>query len=524
MSNTIKSPRTAYLILAAGVVLGGISTASILGGYAVGKAHAQKVPARLAGTIAGENLEALRGLDASFASLVEYVSPAVVNIRSEAKGRSDVFGNRMGSVGGEGSGVIIRPDGWVLTNDHVVGGYDKVTVLLNDGREFPGTVRRSDYSDLAVVKIEAKDLPTVQFADSNKVRPGQFAIAVGSPFGFENSVTIGHVSALSRQTTIGDQVSGSVRTYPDLIQTDAAINMGNSGGPLLDVEGRVIGINTAIYSGTGGSVGIGFAIPANQARLTAESLIEKGKIVRGYMGLQPENLREYQKKELGVNEGAYIATFGRSDEASPARSAGLKEGDVVTKIGGLAITNQSDLRNAMLRYGPGETVTVEYWRNKQRHTASVKLTTPPAPPATAPRRSGRNAPPPGVPDLQIPDFGDLFPRTERDGESTVPPVREGKARLGIQIEAVNATLRQQFSIPESVKGVVVMAVEPGSVAEKHGMKLGDVILKIGDVEIEDAEDVSRAMTGVKWGETLPVKFGRYGKGVTAISELPFLFR
>ena len=358
MSNTIKTPKSAYIILGVGVALGGLATASILGGYTVGKAYAQKAAVNTVGNLSAENMTMLRNMDASFAGLADYIEPAVVNIRVQSKGGTDMFGNRLGQIGGEGSGVIIRPDGWILTNDHVVGGMDKVTVTLYDGREFPGTVRRSDYSDLAVVKIEAKGLPNVQFADSNRVKQGQFAIAVGSPFGLENSVTIGHVSALSRDSMIGDARTGTQRIYPDLIQTDAAINQGNSGGPLLDIEGRVIGINTAIFSGTGGSVGIGFAIPANQARLTAEALIEKGKIVRGFFGVDPVNLKEFQKADLGVTEGALIKDFGESNMASPARTAGLKEGDVITKIGGLNVTNHGDLRNAMLRYGPGETVSV----------------------------------------------------------------------------------------------------------------------------------------------------------------------
>lgn len=531
MNQTIKTPKTLYVILAAGALLGSITTASILGGYAVGKAHAQKPLARTIGTISTEKLDMLRSLDSTFAGLAEYISPAVVNIRAESTRGSDVFGNRLGRVGGEGSGVIFRPDGWILTNDHVVGGFEKVTVTLNDGREFTGTVRRSDFSDLAVVKVEAKDLPTVQFADSNKVRPGQFAIAVGSPFGLENSVTIGHVSALGRATQIGDAMSGTERLYPDLIQTDAAINMGNSGGPLLDVEGRVIGINTAIFSGTGGSVGIGFAIPSNQARLTAEALITKGKVVRGFMGVSPVNLKEYQKKELGIAAGAYIAAFSQSNEPSPARDAGLKEGDVITRIGGLEVTNQADLRNAMLRYGPGETVTVEYYRNKTRKTVSVKLVEPPKTQSTAPvrgmpRGGGEEVPAP-TPDWNVPDFRDFFrgpDSTPVPGDETVPPIREGKAKLGVMVSDLDSSTRAQYKVPSDITGAVVTTIEPGSVAEKIGMKPGDVIQKIGDVEIKSAADVTKAMSSVKWGDTKQIRFGRYGSNMTMNTDRPVTFR
>lgn len=531
MSQTTKTPKSVYVILAAGAILGAAATASILGGYAVGRAHAQKqnFSTRAIGNVSAENLAMMRNLDSSFAGLAEYIAPSVVTIQVSGGSGSDVFGRRMGSVQGEGSGVIIRSDGWILTNDHVAGGFDKVTVVLNDGRKFQGTVRRSEQSDLAVVKIDAKDLPTVQFADSNRVRPGQFAIAVGAPFGLESSVTIGHVSALSRQTSIGDNRMGQ-RDYPDLIQTDASINMGNSGGPLLDIEGRVIGINTAIYSGTGGSVGIGFAIPANQARLTADALIEKGKVVRGYLGVAPENIKEFQKKELGVSEGAYIGAFGDSSVASPARVAGIKEGDVITRIGGLAVTNQADLRNAMLRYSPGETVAVEFVRAKQRKTVNVKLIDPPKATArrVAPNSNGGGSPeePLESPDgFQFPDFGDLMPKSgDGQAESKVPPVREGKARLGVNIGPIDETQRKQFHIPADVQGVVVAAVEPGSVAEKIGLKTGDVLQRIGSVDIRSMDDVTKAMADVKWGDTRTVKYARFGANMKFDQTVDVLFK
>lgn len=530
MSNTIKTPKSAYIILGIGVALGTLATASILGGYTVGKAYAQRSTIKTIGNLSTENMAMLRNMDASFAGLAEYIEPAVVNIRVQSKGGTDMLGNRLGQVGGEGSGVIIRPDGWILTNDHVVGGMDKVTVTLNDGREFPGTVRSSDYSDLAVVKIEAKGLPNVQFADSNRVKPGQFAIAVGSPFGLENSITIGHVSALSRDTMIGNPQAGSQRVYPDLIQTDAAINQGNSGGPLLDIEGRVIGINTAIFSGTGGSVGIGFAIPANQARLTAEALIEKGKIVRGFFGVDPTNLKEFQKAELGVTDGALIKSFGESNMASPARTAGLKEGDVITKIGGLLITNHGDLRNAMLRYGPGESVSVEYVRNKARKTVSVKLVAPPKPPTTRePQRSGDGNEdqfnsPNGNPNF--PDLNEMFPRGQAEPpvEGKVPPVREGKAKLGVGIDILSPTNRSQFHVPASMSGVVITSVEPGSVADRLGLKIGDVIQKIGDQTIASPDDVSKAMANVKWGDSKRLKYSRFGDKMQMSNETDAIFR
>lgn len=509
-SNPIKTPRKVYLILAAGAAIGAIGAAAILRGPVIPKAFADKTVARPVGDLSSENMAMLRNLNESFAGLSEYISPAVVAIKVEGSRETDVLGRRMPTESGEGSGVIIRKNGWILTNDHVVGGFKDVTVVLNDGREFKGKVTSSDYSDLAVVKIEADNLPTVTFADSNQVRVGQFAIAVGSPFGLENSVTIGHVSALGRDSAIGDPRSG-VRTYPDLIQTDAAINRGNSGGPLLDIDGRVIGINTAIFSQTGGSVGVGFAIPANQARLTAEMLMDKGRIVRGYMGMVPENVKLFRQRELGIEGGAAIAQFAEGEAKSPARDAGLKAGDIVLRIGDISIKGQHDVRNAMLVYGPGETVKVEFLRGKDRKTADVRLADA-TKEQVAPLRRAQNGeeapqrqnPLQDFPDLQIPEAPEQNPLEDR-----VPPVREGQARLGVTIEPITEAVRKEFNIPSNVSGVIVRSVEDDSVASRAGLRPGDVINRIGSTEIRSESDIRRAMSGVKWGDSRQVRTTRY---------------
>ncbi|HQU18884.1 MAG TPA: trypsin-like peptidase domain-containing protein, partial [Fimbriimonadaceae bacterium] len=271
-----RSGKSAYVMLLIGAVIGAVTFASIQSGKVISPAQAEKPAVAMpASNLEAPKLDMLRSLDEAFASIVDYASKAVVHIRTGGD-RSQGLTSAMAS--GEGSGVIFRSDGYIVTNAHVVDSFDTVTVTLNDGRSFPGKVIKAEDIDIAVVKIQASDLPTVQFGNSDAVRPGQFAIAVGSPFGFENSTTIGHISAIGRESIVPDMRQGSARFYPDLIQTDASINMGNSGGPLLNVDGQVVGINTAIYSGTGGSVGIGFAIPSNQARMIADMLIEKGKV------------------------------------------------------------------------------------------------------------------------------------------------------------------------------------------------------------------------------------------------------
>lgn len=454
--------------------------------------------ARSSGSIAS-----LRELDAAFTQIVDEASQAVVHIRSESR-----QGGSMMAMAGQGSGVIYKPDGWIITNDHVVNGFDKVTVILHDGREVSGKVTRANDPnvDIAVVKVDAGDLPVARWANSDDVRAGQFAIAIGSPFGFENSVTVGHISGLGRTSQIGDYQLGA-RAYTDLLQTDAPINPGNSGGPLFNIDGQVVGINTSIYSGTGGNVGIGFAIPCNQVRFLADLLIKDGKITRGYIGVLPENLKEFEKKEQGVASGAIIRQV---PEGGPAAAAGVQAGDIVTRIGEYEIHTQVDLRNAMLRLKPGTTVNLELLRNKKPSSVKVKIAEPPKTVAQAPlRRPSNELLNPEDMLKQLPGLRDW--QSPHD-ESDVPPVREGKAKFGITVAAVTEELRKQYSIPSGVEGAVVQSVSPGSVASRLGLKPGDVIKKIGDAKVTSPEDLVKAMSDVNWGDSRHVDYGRYGNG------------
>ncbi len=499
-------------VLALGVVIGGFAFANLKSIVPTAIAGQNAPVARPISSISAENMAALRTLDDSFANLAQYVEPSVVHIKSEGRGGTDLMGRRTGAVGGIGTGVIFRPDGWIITNDHVVNGFEKVTVVLADGREFNGTVRRAEDSDIAVVKIEAKDLPAAQFGDSTRVRPGQFAMAVGSPFGLENTVTIGHISALGRMNEIPDaRAEQGVRFYPDLIQTDTPINQGNSGGPLVNIEGQIIGINSAIISSSGGSNGIGFAIPGNQARLLAEILIEKGKITRGAMGLVPVNLKEFQKKELKLEGGALVQNVSN---VGPAAAAGIKKDDVIVRLGTITIKSQMDVRNAMLKYGPGQSVDVELVRDGQKKSLKATLTEPKKlrsglenPPAKS-DDGGGNSPSPFSDSPDWPNLDRMFPRTQ-PGEGQVPPVREGQAKLGVEIEALTAENRKQFDIPASVDGVLVRSVASGSVAERLGIQSGYVIHQIGDKKVKTPTDVMDAMKGFKWGDKTRLSFGKY---------------
>lgn len=531
MNQSVKTPKSVYTIFGLGIAVGVLSmSAAINGGVTKAFASPDATPRTISST-SSESLAELKNLDNSFSNLAEFAEPAVVDIQSTSGRSMNSDGSRRPAMGGEGSGFIFRPDGYIVTNDHVVGGFDNVKVILKDGREFPGKVTRAEDSDIAIVKIDAKDLPTLQFADSTKVRPGQISMAVGAPFGFTNSVTVGHVSALSRETQIQN------RFYPTLIQTDTSINMGNSGGPLINVDGQVIGINTAIFSPTGSSAGIGFAIPSNEARLIAETLIKDGKVTRSMIGIAPADLKEYEKAKLKVDGGAVVKSVS-SD--GPAAAAGIKVNDVVVKVGATPIGSQMDLRDAMLKYAPGTTVPVEVVRDGNHLTVTTKLSAYKRPAQlTAPELNQDNSPfndfqMPGDPNrFVIPkDFLKQFQKGFGQGNGSqgngsqgdVPPLRQGKAKLGVQFNDLSGDLRSQFHIPNSAKGAVVLGVGPGSVADNLGIQPGDLIVSFDGKPIMTAKDLTVQMGTVKWGDTRRIRYVRYSDNGVSTIETTVQFR
>ncbi len=523
MNPQVKTSKSVYITLTAGFALGAVAMAGVFSGAVTTKAAAQQtILPRTASAMTNESMAELRNLDNSFANLAEFVGPAVVDIRSTTTRREGPDGQRMPIAGGEGSGFIYRPDGYIITNDHVVGGFDEVKVTLRDGREFKGTVHRAPDSDIAVVKVDATNLPTLSFADSTKIRPGEFSMAVGAPFGFENSVTVGHVSALGRANQIGN------RAYTDLIQTDTPINMGNSGGPLVDVEGQVIGINTAIFSPTGSNAGIGFAIPANRARLIADMLIQNGKVTRAMLGLVPVDLKEYEKKERGLDGGALVEEVS---PGGPSDKAGIKKGDVVVKIGSTPIQSEVALRDLMFTLQPSSTVPVEIVRNGKHETVNVALV-----PYTAPKPVAQEQPnfeyrgprsnPFSDPFGDFPGFPNMpnFPNSPNDTTPSTPRNHEGPAKLGVGVGDITDSARTQFSIPSNVTGAVVGSVEPDSVGDHIGLRPGDVIESFDGKPVTSAKALVDAMKGVKWGETRQLKFGRFGQGETMQSTTAVTFR
>jgi serine protease Do len=375
-----------------------------------------------------------------------------------------------------GSGILIRADGYILTNDHVVedaqGG--AVTVTLQDGSVFKGRVLRDVRSDIAVVKIDAdRPLPFVRLADSGKVRVGQWAIAIGSPFGQQNTMTTGIVSALHRRKEITD--GARPRLYPNLIQTDAPINPGNSGGPLLNINGDLVGINVAIFSPTQTSIGIGYAIPANAAKVVADQLIARGKVTRGSLGVIPTDVPPGLRKRLGTSQGAYV---GEVKPDTPAERAGIAADDVIVRFGERAIGDESDLRDAIASTAPGTKVAVTMLRGGKQQTVTAALDTFP------------DDPEPAV-----------------VGES--PVVRHPVEDLGMEVGALTTAAITEMNLPSGTKGVFVKRVQTGSPAQQAELTAGSVVTAVNGAAVTTVAGLDRALGAAKSGDTVTLLILRY---------------
>jgi serine protease Do len=265
-----------------------------------------------------------------------------------------------------GSGVIVNQDGYIITNNHVVERASEIRVLLGDKREFKGKVVATDpRTDVAVVKISGDHLPTIPWGDSDRLQVGEWVLAIGNPFGLNQTVTAGIISATGRANV-------GIADYEDFIQTDAAINPGNSGGALVNARGELIGINTAIFSRSGGYMGIGFAIPSNMAREVMEALVQKGKVVRGWLGVQIQTVTPELAKKFGLQERQGVLV-GAVSEKSPAQDAGIKRGDIILEFGGKRIEDPEQLRKEVAHTGPGKKVPVKIWRNGKEMVLSVQI-------------------------------------------------------------------------------------------------------------------------------------------------------
>ncbi|MGC4071434.1 MAG: DegQ family serine endoprotease [Nibricoccus sp.] len=381
---------------------------------------------------------------------------------------------------GLGSGVIVSADGYVLTNNHVVNGADVIKVSLNDGRELTAKVVGTDpKSDLAVIKIDAKDLPAITFSDSEKIEVGDKVLAIGNPFGFGQTVTSGMVSALGR--SLGDR-----EKYEDFIQTDAAINPGNSGGALIDVKGRLVGINTAIYSRSGGFQGIGFAIPANLARSVMEQLVANGKVVRGYLGvtMQPIDADLAEQFSLKTNEGVLVAEVVAG---SPAAKAGLEPGDVITKFQGKEVKDGRALKFSVANIAPGTKVPVEVLRHNKTEKLELKVGEQPK-------------------DMSL-------ARNEANGSGKT----EGTLN-GVGVADLEPAARREFGISSRVQGALVTEVDPASAAAAAGLQAGDVIQEINREPVRSAEDAVKLTENAESKKTLLRVWNRQGTRFVVVDE------
>jgi serine protease Do len=380
---------------------------------------------------------------------------------------------------GLGSGVIISTDGYIVTNNHVVANAKDVTVTLADGREFKArVVGRDPQTDVAVVKIDAQHLPAITFAASNQVEVGDRALAIGNPFGIGETVTTGIVSATGRRAGLG-------LDYEDFIQTDAAINPGNSGGALVDVDGRLIGINTAILSHDGGFQGVGLAVPSDLVSSVANSLVSRGKVVRGYLGVGVQDLTPTLAESFGIagTTGALI-TDVRAD--GPAAQAGLKSGDVVTALNGQPVTGSSQLSLSVAEAGPGATLTLQVQRDGKSRTITAITASKP--------NSPKNA-----------------------GDDTAAPGTDQGVLQGVGVGDLDANTRSELNLPDRLTGAVITEVAPDSAAARAGLKPGDVILEINRHPVDSARsavDLSQNAVGKR---TL-VKLWSHGNTVYVVVD------
>ena len=427
-----------------------------------------------------------RGMPNSFADLAERLSPAVVNISTsqvldpremeipgvpEDSPLNDFFdefleqqqGARPQRVQSLGSGFVIDPDGIVITNNHVIDGADRIEVTFTDGTTLPAEIAGTDpKTDLAVLRVKSdRKLPHVELGDSDKARVGDWVIAIGNPFGLGGTVTAGIVSALNRDIHAGN--------YDDFIQTDAAINRGNSGGPLFDLEGRVVGVNSAIISPSGASVGIGFAVPTSTVKPIVDQILKYGETRRGWIGVRIQSVTPEIAESLGLGtaRGALIAGVS---PGGPAAAAGLEAGDIVLAFDGRNIATMRDLPRVVAEAAIGSSVDMQIFRGGETLTRRIEV-------------------------ARLEDEADEKPETS----ATKPAIPEKTVVLGLGLSGLNDDLRRRFGVPEETEGVLVTDVDPLSAAAEKGVRPGDVIVEVAQRKVSTPEDVEEIVLSEEKG-------------------------
>lgn len=360
-------------------------------------------------------------------------------------------GNRSFKQQAAGSGFIISADGYILTNNHVVDGAESITVRLEDQREFKAKVVGTDpQTDVAMLKVEGNNLPVLPLGDSDALEVGEWVIAIGSPFQLNQTVTVGVVSAKGRNRM-------GITDYENFIQTDAAINPGNSGGPLLNIRGEAVGMNTAIFSRSGGYMGIGFAIPINMAKNIEQQLRTTGKVTRGWLGVMIQDVNEELAKQFGTQNkrGALISEVSAD---SPAQKAGLLQGDIITAINGRAVDNVTDLRNRIAETPPNTAVTLRVFRNGQERDLKVNI-------GEQPKNLGAQA--------------------GAGGGSSLDS-------MGLSLQDLSDVLARQFGY-EKDQGVLIASVEPDSIAARAGLSGGQLIEEVNRARVRNIKELEQAL-------------------------------
>lgn len=409
----------------------------------------------------------------TIADVAELVTPSVVSVASRRTTRSDLpthpFFRRFFGPGagpqrerqqkGLGSGVVVSNDGLILTNNHVVEGADEITVSTADGKDYDAQlVGADDKSDVAVLRVsgDLSALAPLRYGDSSKLRIGDVVLAIGNPFGVGQTVTMGIVSAKGRSET-------GIVAYADFIQTDAAINPGNSGGALVNMRGELVGINTAILSRSGGYQGIGFAIPSNMAATISKSLVEHGRVVRGWLGIGIQDVDSDLAEALGLPSASGVLV-NHVQSQSPAERGGVLRGDVILSVAGKAMKTSNQLRNAIAAAGANQTVQLRLLRAGKSKTLSVRL-------------------------------------GERESQARAPnkaPKKPSDELQGLSLETLSSKHRRELELPRSVTaGVVVRSVAPGSVAARSGMRPGDVIVELNRTPVKDLSSFQRSVRSSK---------------------------
>jgi serine protease Do len=432
-----------------------------------------------------QSVSPLLSLDQAMETLAARVTPAIVNVAVTSKTKPEAsqmqipddmqrffgpFGGQMPHMQmqpqierGIGTGVIISPDGYIVTNNHVVDGAVDIRVTMSDRKILKAKLIGTDpLTDLAVIKIDGNNLPSVPWGDSKALRPGQTVLAFGNPFGFRFTVTRGIVSALNRP----NPMSNDPRKPGGFIQTDAAINQGNSGGPLVDARGEVVGINTFLISPSGAFSGMGFAIPAQIVRPTVETLIRDGKVEHGYMGIAISDVTPENAKFFHLND-ANGAVVTQVESGSPASKAGLKIGDVITGLDGQKVADAGELQMEVGQKRPGTTIKLTVMRDGKDINSPVTLEA-----------------------MDSRDKGD-----EQASNSG-----QGKARWGLGLSDLTSDLRDQLQAPGEVHGAVVERVQPGSAADDAGLQRGDIVIQVDHKDVQGASDASSLLRNIPKGQ------------------------